>query len=117
MEPINCTYCKKPIVSKDDILLGSHFANTMTPYHVRCFDEAKKNQGFFSKPLMKVPPSRFNLFLGVNIFNIIIGILLLVFSGNLTSLYPQPVVIIAGIFILLIGLMFVIGLLKYKKLK
>ena|SRR3989338_1853515 len=117
MEPINCTYCKKPIVSKDDILLGTHFANTMTPYHVKCFDEAKKNQGFFSRPVMKVPPSRFNFFLGVNIFNIIIGILLLVFSKSLTSFYPQPAVIIAGIFILLIGLMFVIGLLKYKKLK
>ncbi len=117
MKPINCTYCKKPITSKDDILLGTHFANTMTPYHVRCFDEAKKSQEFFSRPVMKVSPSRFNFFLGVNIFNIIIGILLLVFSGSLTSFYPQPVIIVAGIFILLISLMFVVGLLKYKKLK
>ncbi len=117
MEPINCTYCKKPIVSKDDILLGSHFANTLTPYHVKCFDEAKKNQGFFSRPVMKIPPSQFNFFLGVNIFNIIIGILLLVFSRNFASFFPQPIGIIAGIFLLLFGLMFVKGLLKYKKLK
>jgi len=67
MDNINCTYCKKPITSKEDLLLGSHFFNKMTPYHVKCFDEAKKNVGFFSRPLMKVPPSRFNFFIGVNV--------------------------------------------------
>jgi len=51
------------------------------------------------------------------VLNIIIGVLLIIFSGNLTSIYSQPTAIIVGIFILLIGLMFVFGFLKYKKFK
>ena len=54
MEPINCTYCKKPIVSKDDILLGTHFANTMTPYHVKCFDEAKQRKGITGNLMLSI---------------------------------------------------------------
>lgn len=118
MDNINCKYCKKPITSKDDLLLGSHYFNKMTPYHIKCFDEAKKNVGFFSRPVMKVPPSRFNFFIGVNVLNIIMGVLWIIFSGNLTSIFPQrSVSIIAGIFLLLVGLMLLIGFLKYKKLK
>ena len=113
----NCVYCEKPISSQKDLLLGTHFINPMTPYHVKCFDEAKKKVGFFSRPVVKIPPSRFNYYLGTNILNIIIVILLLIFSGISYFRFIRPVVIFGGIFLILIGLMFVIVLLKYKNLK
>ncbi len=116
MKNINCVYCEKPITSKKDLLLGTHFITTMTPYHVKCFDEAKKKVGFFSRPVVKVSPSRFNFYIGTNILNIVIGILLLVFSGNSYFKFIRSGVIFGGVVLILIGLMFVIGLLKYTKL-
>ena len=72
MREINCSYCKRPIISKKDLVLGTHLANIGTPYHVSCFDKAKKTQGVFSMPIMKIEPNKFNFFLGMNIFNTIL---------------------------------------------
>ncbi len=117
MDSINCKYCKKPITSKDNLLLGSHYFKKMAPYHIKCFDEAKKNVGFFSRPVMKVPPSRFNFFIGVNVLNIIIG-LLIILSRSLLSIFPSSdYYYFIGLFMIMIGFGFVAGLLKYKKLK
>ena len=121
MNNINCVYCEKPIASKKDLLLGTHFISTMTPYHVKCFDEAKKKVGFLRRPVVKIAPSRFNYYIGTNILNIIIGILLLVFSSVFSGIsifkFVRPVWIFLGIFFILLGLMFVIGLLKYRQFK
>lgn len=63
MEPINCSYCEKKITSEQDFILGTHVINTATPYHLQCFDKAKKIQGFFKRPIMKISPDKFNFFI------------------------------------------------------
>lgn len=114
MENITCSFCNKTITSKSDLLLGTHYVSNVTPYHVACFDDAKKKLSFFSKPVMKVPPSKFNFFIGTNVFNIVMGLLILLFADKLAIICPFSVVIVSGLFILLIGLMFTTSILKYK---
>lgn len=117
MNNIQCTYCRKPITSKEDILLGTHYSSSATLYHVNCFDEAKKSTTFFRKPVRKILPNQINFFLGVNILNIVIGCIIIII-GILTFSFPkpQPIFIILGLFCLLFGLTYAATLLKNKKL-
>ena len=118
MKAINCDYCEKMIKSKDDLLLGTHFFNIPTAYHDKCFDEAKEKQGFFKKPVMKVLPSKFKFYTVVNMVNIIVGALLLVFSDKLSTyfpqIYPKYSIILIGIFLIFIGSTMLFGLNKYN---
>jgi hypothetical protein len=116
MNDIFCTYCNKPIISKEDILLGTHRVYILTSYHVKCFDEAQKNENFLNKPVKKILPKKFNFFLGVGILDMIIGIII-IYYGILTfsSQKPEPILIILGLCCLILGLIYAAKLLKYKK--
>jgi len=116
MNNILCTYCKKPITSKEDIVLGTHRVYNLTPYHVKCFDEAQKNESFLNKPVKKISPNKFNFFLGVGILDVIIGCIIINFGIlAFSSQKPEPIVIILGFLCLILGLIYVVKLLKYKK--
>ena len=116
MPVINCKYCNKEIKSKEDLVLGTHIASNVTPYHLKCFDEAKVKQGFFIRPAMKIEPKKFNFFIGVNIFNIVFGVIILLLSFVI-DLYPRIVEFLFGSFCIIIGIMFVTTISKYKNMK
>ncbi len=116
MKNITCDYCHKPITSKEDFVLGTHFTTTPSPYHIQCFNEAKTNLGFFSKPVMKYSPKSFNFGLTMNIINIIAGAALIIFANELTFLIPPFLSILYGLYAMIVGLIFGRFFLKYKNL-
>ena len=81
MVEIDCCYCKKPITSKNDLVLGTHLANTVTPYHMNCFNDAKIHGDVLSAPVMKIPPKKFKFYLAVNLSSVITGFLILVLTN------------------------------------
>ncbi|MBT5272536.1 hypothetical protein HN695_05240 [Candidatus Woesearchaeota archaeon] len=106
---MDCIYCKKQI--KSDFVLGTHKFMGVKPYHDKCFDKANKELGFFKKPVKKVPPSKFNFYIGINIVNFILGVIFLFIART----FGRPLYLIFGLFLVFIGLMFVYTISKYHK--
>ncbi len=116
MKNITCDYCHKPITSKEDFVLGTHFTTTPSPYHIQCFNEAKTKLNFFRKPVIKYSPKSFNFGLTMNIINIIFGVGLIIFANELTFLFPPFVAILYGLLGIIVGFIFARIFLKYKNL-
>jgi hypothetical protein len=116
MKEISCDYCQKPITSKEDFVLGTHYTTTPSPYHIQCFNEAKTKLSFFRKPVMKYSPKSFNFGLIMNIINIIFGAALIIFANEMNFLIPPFVAILYGLFAIIVGVIFGRVFLKYKNL-
>ena len=116
MRNVTCDYCHKPITSKADFVLGTHYTTTASPYHIQCFNEAKTKLNFFRKPVLKYSPKSFNFGLTMNIINIIFGAALIIFANEMNFLIPPFIAILYGLYVMIVGFIFGKVFLQYKKL-
>ena len=75
---MKCIYCNKEITSQNDLTLGTTWFDIITrPYHVKCFNTAKKSSDYLKRPGGKgTSPRELNM----NIFQFFIIVLVFIFS-------------------------------------
>lgn len=111
MNDLICMYCGRPIDSRDDLVLGSHFLKLADPYHDSCFEHARRDPRHPDRPYWKVPFRALNLYLTINAFTMMLGLAFMILG---LFAFLSISFLIIGCIMTVVGSIWTSAILRYK---